>query len=92
MMSFWRGVSIPSAFPTRKLSSYDDTTNVAMSLRVIEGSELRGCLVETSVGGKDRAATLSLVSNHSSHSGSIAGFLLRITRPVLKSATVVSMV
>lgn len=38
-----------------------------MSLGVIEGSELRGRLVETGVGSKDTATTLSLIANNSTH-------------------------
>ena len=38
-----------------------------MSLGVIEGSELRGRLIETGVSSKDTTTTLSLISNNSTH-------------------------
>jgi hypothetical protein len=43
-----------------------------MSLGVIEGSELRGRLVETGVGSKDTTTTLSLIANNSTH-GDVVG-------------------
>lgn len=42
----------------------DDTSYVAMSLSVVESSELRRCFVKAGVGREDRAATLSLVTNY----------------------------
>lgn len=44
-----------------------DTTNVAMSLGVVEGSELGGGLVEPRNGVEYRASTLSLVSDNATH-------------------------
>jgi len=44
-----------------------DTTDVTVSLGIVEGSELGWGLVQTGVGREDRAATLSLVSDNSSH-------------------------
>lgn len=45
----------------------DDTSDVTMSLSVIEGSELRGGLVESVDGSKDAAATFTLISDDSPH-------------------------
>lgn len=42
-----------------------DTTDVAVSLSIIESSELSGCLVQSGVGREDRAAALSLVTDDS---------------------------
>jgi len=44
-----------------------DATNVAMALRVIKGAELRRGLPETSVGGKDGPAALTLVADDATH-------------------------
>jgi len=45
----------------------DYTADVAMSLGEVELSELRGSLVQASVGGEDRAAALPLIPNNSTH-------------------------
>jgi len=44
-----------------------DTTNVTVSLSIVEGTELSWGLVQTGVGSEDRATALSLVTNNSSH-------------------------
>jgi len=44
-----------------------DTSNVAIALGVVEGSELGGGLVQTGVGREDRAATFTLVPNNPTH-------------------------
>lgn len=49
------------------LTLLHNSTNVTMSLSIIEGSELRGRLVETGVGSKDTTTTLSLIANNSTH-------------------------
>lgn len=45
----------------------DDTTNVSVSLGIVEGSELGGGLVEAVDGSEDRGATLPLVPDNSTH-------------------------
>lgn len=45
----------------------DDTTNVSMALSEIVSAELGRSLVEASVRGEDRAATLPLVANNTTH-------------------------
>jgi hypothetical protein len=49
------------------LTLLHNSTNVTMSLSVIEGSELRRRLVKTGVGSKDTTTTLSLIANNSTH-------------------------
>lgn len=45
----------------------DDTTNISVSLGVVEGSEFGGSLVEAVDGLEDRGATLPLVPNDATH-------------------------
>lgn len=45
----------------------DNTTNVSVTLGVVEGSELGGSLVEAGDGSEDRGAALPLVPNNSTH-------------------------
>jgi hypothetical protein len=42
----------------------DDTTNVTVTLGVIEVSELGSSLSQTGMRGEDRASTLSLIANN----------------------------
>jgi len=55
----------------------DYTANVAMALCIVVGSELRWGLVETGVGGEDRATALSLVADDTTHLAHLSRVLLK---------------
>jgi len=55
----------------------DYTSDVTMSLRIIEGTELRRRLVESCVGRENRSATFTLIANNSTHGAKILTSLSR---------------